>query len=153
MKTAATASLYEISGKRTLQARHVSDEAFAELRRVAARFWFTAEEHDDDTVTLRGPSACGIDCRDVGDIDIRLPRDVAKIRLLSEVCCAMAYWTGIFKTLDNALDLPFVISADRLSDTSNRWRAMHSETYRALGETQVKQYGPVAIETPQPQGD
>lgn len=126
----------------------LSDSEFEELQTVAARFWFTVQDHADGSLTIHGPGYnLGIG-PEVSDVNVRLPRHIAKLRLLSEVCCAMAASTNVFEYVDNPLLVPFTDDRSVLSNTSLTWRKMHTAAYASTAAEQAILYPAPVPEAP-----
>ena len=120
-----------------------------ELRAVAKRYYFSTAENGDGTLTIYGPRYFNSDelvndtvvpyegggARPIFDFRIVLPLEVAYVRLLSEVCCAMAQKPrpDVFSKTDRPMDLPF--SDDR------KFMQLNSKFFRRL----VNAYISVAV--------
>lgn len=115
----------------------LTDADFAHLRLVAARFWFFVEDHADDadatpTVTIHGPTWVAPGYSTLADVCVRLPVEIAKVRLLSEVCCAMAASSEVFQYVRDPLSVPFTDDKNLISRTSAAFRKEHAGQYGAI---------------------
>lgn len=120
----------------------LSDSEFLELRRRAVRYWFFVEDHADGSgdVTIHGPTPSAPAYTHVVDVAVRLDRDTAAVRLLSEVCCAIAATSEIFLYVESPIYVPLIDDRNLLSRTSAAWRAMHRNSYSAIAAAHAQLY-------------